>query len=184
MVGQFSTDNRIRVYHPDPQTATILLNNYHPLLLAVEEEFRKPLEFPKIDIIYVPSLTTNIITKWGIVFIGPEMNPVENSVVHSLQLKEIQKEIARSVYQLFLGHLVNPEWWSDQWVLLGLSRYFAGVSNHLPFDAEKEFVVETVQRVIRDHYFFPIFWMGRRYDSIDEINNANEFVVDVRRKEV
>lgn len=178
-----SAGNRVRVYHPIHSMSTFLVNTYYRLLLAVEQELNVPLDIPTLEVVYVPALReTKTLTKWGLILIGPEMNPVENSVVHSKELKEIQKEIARSVYQLFFGQLLSPEWWSDQWVLLGLARYFSGVTKHLPFDAEKEFVVDTVQMVIRDKFFFPTIAIAREYYTIDEINTRELFVIDQRRK--
>lgn len=182
MKVQSSPDNRVKVYHTDAQTAAVLLNNYHHLLLAVEEELQMPLECPKLDVIYVPTLPTKTLTKWGIILIGPEMNPVEKSTVYAIELKDIQKEMARSVYQLFFGQLVHPRWWTSQWFTLGLARYFAGVTKHLPFETEQEFVVDTVQMVLKLHDVYTSSNMGGRYNSLDDINNVDVFAVDQRRK--
>lgn len=183
MDRQSSPGNRVRVSHPNQRMATILLNTYNRLLLSVEKELNVPWEIPTIEVVYVPTdWGTKTLSKWALILLGPEMNPVENSILHSIELKEIQKEIARSVYQQFFGQLITPEWWSDQWVVLGLARYFSGTTKHLSFDAEREFVVDTVQSVIRDKYSFPWTAIARGYFTIDEINTREEFVIDQRRR--
>lgn len=180
---QSSTDNRVRVYHTDLLIGSFLLKYFHSLLLAVEQELNLPLELPKLDIVYVPLLTTRTLPKWGLILVGVEMSPVENSVVHSIELKDIQKEIATSVYQMYFGQLIVPEWWTSQWITRGLARYFSGITSHLPFDAEKEFVSDTVQMVIRNHAnsdYTEYHWMGYSYYSTDQINNPTLYVVDQR----
>lgn len=182
MPVQSSTDNRVQVYHNNPTVGRILLNNFHSLLLAVEEELNVSQELPKLDIIYAPTLSSKTLTKWGLVLVGPEVSPVENSVVHSIELKDIQKEIARSVYQHFFCHLFNPEWWSDSWITLGLARYFSGVTKHLQFDAEAEFISDTVRMVVREHSVWTMNAMAWGPQSIQEINNPNMFAIDQRGK--
>lgn len=178
--GQSSSDNRVRVYHPNPSSARILLTTYHSLLLAVEEELQQPLEIPKLDIVYTPTLLTKSLSKWGLVAVGGDMSPVENSVIHSVALKDVQKEIARSVYQMFFGQLISPEWWTSQWVTMGLARYFSGVTKHLPFDAESEFLVDTVRMVVREHDLYVRDRLSSPYPTKDAINNPNLFVMDQR----
>lgn len=180
MSVQSTTDNRVRVYHTKPSVAKILLDTYHSLLLAVEDEWMLPKEFPKLDIVFVPTLAPKTLTKWGLVFVGDGMSPVEHSVVHSVALKDVQKEIALSVYQMFLCHLINPEWWTSQWITLGLARYFSGVTKHLPFDAEQEFVVDTVRMVIREHSPWTGWKLSQEYTTLQEINSPNMFAVDQR----
>lgn len=182
MTDVTSLDNRVRVFHTNENIALILLKNYQKHLLAVEEELNLVMECPKLDIVYVPSMNTRTLTKWTIIALNEEMSPVEQSIVHSLEFKEIQKEIARTVYQMFFGQLVSPEWWTNQWITLGLARYFSGVSEHLDFNAEKEFVVDTVQMVIREHIPFPRTWLEGDFYSSNEINNPDYFVLDQRGK--
>lgn len=154
--------------------AKIFLDTYHSLLLAVEKEFNLSLAIPKIDIISVPSLPWKTLTKWGLISVGPEMSPVANSLVHSLELKVVQKEISRSVYRLFFGQLMNVEWWVQEWVTQGMATYFSGTSKHLPFDAEKEFLSDTVQYVIRENIGRDLppgfgFYVTEQIDSQDEL---------------
>lgn len=177
---QSSPDNRVRVYHPNPSSARILLTAYHSLLLAVEEELQQPMEIPKLDIVYTPTLPTKSLSKWGLVAVAGDMSPVENSVVHSVALKDVQKEIARSVYQMFFGQLITPEWWTSQWVTLGLARYLSGVTKHLPFDAESEFLVDTVRMVVREHDLYVRERLSSPYPTKNAINNPNLFVMDQR----
>lgn len=180
MKSDSSTDNRVRVYHSNAQARQFLLNNYYDLLLAVEEELNMPMEFATINIVYVPTLPTKTLVKSGLIYVGPGMTPTENSIVHSAELRDIQKEVARSVYQLFFGQVINPDWWSDQWVTLGLARYFSGVTPHLPFDAEKEFISDTVQMTIREHNQYTSFaFMAEDYRHRD-INSPVLVVVDQR----
>lgn len=180
MKSESSTDNRVKVYHSNTQARQFLLNNYYDLLLAVEEELNMPMEFAMINIVYVPTLPTKTLVKSGLIYVGPEMTPTENSIVHSAELRDIQKEVARSVYQLFFGQVINPDWWSDQWVTLGLARYFSGVTPHLPFDAEKEFISDTVQMTIREHNQYTSFaFMAEDYRHRD-INSPVLVVVDQR----
>lgn len=175
-----SSDNRVRVYHTDKEVANILLKNYHNLLLSVEDEFKIPSMFPKLDVVYVPTMTpSQTSTKWGLIAVNEEMSPVEDSVLYSLELKDIQKEIARSVYQLVFGQLINPEWWTFRWITMGLARYFSGVTKHLPFDAEKEFLVDTVQLVTSWKGIHILYWMEYSMYNMDNINSPiNSLMVD------
>lgn len=161
-----------------------LHNWYHKLLVGVEEELKMSLEFAKLDVIYVPSLPTWTLTKWGLITVGMEMFPVENSVVHSVELKDIQKEIARSVYEMFFTQLVSPEWWIYQWIPLGLARFYSGVSKHLPFDAEEEFLMDSVQMVIRTHSENTETSMEYDYYESSRINRPDLFTIDQRGERI
>lgn len=178
MPVQSSTVSRVKVYHSNEEIGRSLFYFYHQLLERVENELNVD-PIPKLDIVYAPSLTGKFLVKYGVIFVGPEMAPVEDSTIYSVELKNIQKEISLSIYQLFFGQLINPEWWTDQWLTLGLARYFSGVTKNLPFDAEKEFISDTVQMVIREHTSSS-GWMGKTYFYVEDIDNPNMFQVDQR----
>lgn len=180
-----SDNNRVRVYHMNETVANVLLHTYHHLLLSVEDEFNLPGIFPKIDVVHVPTMTqTKTSIKWGLIAVNDEMSPVENSTIHSVELKDVQKEIARSVYQLFFGQLINPEWWSFRWITMGLSRYFSGVTKHLPFDAEQEFVVDTVQMITSWRSSAIRTTMESSINNMDEVNSPDYLAVDQRGERV
>lgn len=180
MRGQSSQDRQVTIYHSDKQAGTILVNYFDSYLKAVEKELNMATEFSVINIVYIPNLPVNVLIKRGLIFIGPEMIPVQNSLVHSREVKDIQKEVLFSVYSLFMGQLVGIEWWSDQWMTLGLSRYFAATSQHLPFNAEDDFVVDVVQKVVREHDPYTGKWISQGPVNVEEINNPLLFVVDAR----
>lgn len=183
MKPQTSLDTRVSVYHPNEAAGKLLLNYYHELFLAIEQELNMVSVFNKISIIYAPSLEiTPVLAKWGLIYVNPQMLPIENSQLHSVELRNIKKEAARSIYQMFFGQYVTPVWWNDQWITNGLARYLSGVSSHLPFDAEREFVSDTVQMVIRDYNSFSGQIMGALWYNSAQINRPNLFVVDHRGK--
>lgn len=171
------TDNRVSVYHTNPVVRDILLRTYSQLFLAVEEELNSQNEFSKLDIVYAPALSSpSILVKWGIILVGDSVQPVENSSVHSVELKEIQKEIARSVYQLFFGQLINVQWWDERWIVNGLAHFFGGTSQHLPFNAEEEFLLDTVFFTIKDEEC-RWQWLLENVWSTNQINNPNVKII-------
>lgn len=176
MESETSTNKRVKVYHPKTSVRGALTNIYTTTLLSIEKKLKIPL-FPQLLVIYNPSLVNLTVVKWGVISVGPDMTPVENSVVHSVELKDLQKEICRSLFQLYFGHLISPQWWTDQWVLHGISRYFAAVMGILKFDADSEFQVDTVQMVIRDNSLWQ-HYLERPYHTVHEINNPSMFAVD------
>lgn len=175
-----SADNRVRVFHTNSKTAESLLQLYSTYFLAVEEQLEVQNEFKKLDVVYVPNLNTPTITKWGLIAVSGELNPIQNSVVDSLDLKNNLKAISRSVYQLFFGQLISPEWWNDLWVTQGLSRFFGATSELLPFDAEKEFELEVVQNVTTVNTIFTDWRMEMPWYTLDYIDNPHVHVVDLR----
>lgn len=180
MSSKSSIDNRVGVYHTQMETRELLLKNYYNLFLAVEDELNLPNEFTKLQVIYAPSLPSKVLTKWGLIYVNPELVPVENSLVHSLELREIQLEVLRSIYHLYFGHFTSPYYWNSQWVTLGLARYFCSISKHLTFDTEGEFVVNVVQMVLRKHDASIGKRLGDVPASMDEINYPDLYVVDQR----
>lgn len=176
-----SLDNRIRVYHPDPESREILRDNFHSLLLAVEKELQLPMEVPKIDIVFAHSLSSITRSKWGMIAVNPDLVPIVNNIqMAAVQLKVIQKEIAMAVYSQFFGQLVTHQWWDeDEWVIMGMARYLSGVSKHLPFDAGDEFVVDVVQTVIRKFDFHHGI-LGRNVFYKHDINKPAMLMKDLR----
>lgn len=174
-----TSDNRIRVYHEDPQVREILAVNFYNLLLAVEREFKLEGEVPKLEIVFMPTMTRITNSRWGLIVFNPDLIPIlNNSQMEAIHLRDIQKEIAMVIYSQFFGHLVNIEWWADEWVIRGLARYMSGVSKHLPFDAASEFVGDVVQKVIREydyHYGFLANWI-----LMDGINDPQTLIRDLR----
>lgn len=167
------TSNRVSVYHPDPVVGDVLLRLYSELFSAVEEELNLRNEFPKLDVVYAPTLTSqSILVKWGIILVGDSIHPVENSVVHSVELKGIQKEIARSVYQLFFGQLINVQWWDERWIVNGLAHYLSGTSKHLPFNAGEEFLLDTIFFTIKDEDC-SWQWLLETVGTTNQVNNPN-----------
>lgn len=182
MKSESSADNRVRVYHSDSKARQFLLTHFHKLLLAVEKELKMDMEIPKLDIVYVPTLETRTLVKHGLIYVGPQMI---HSLLqhHSLELKEIHKEIARSVYELYFGQVITPYWWTDQWMTLGLARYFSGTTTQLDFDAEREFISDTVEMTIREHNDrYTMTYMAGPYYSVEHINIPNLLIVDHRGK--
>lgn len=178
MDNSASADNRVRVYHTDPVVRDVLLRTYNHLFLAIGEELKVPLEFPKLDVVFAPSFITTpaTVTKWGMIAVGNSISPVENSPVHSMQLKEIQMEIARSIYELFFSQLITPQWWSYRWLTAGLATYFSGTSKHLSFDAEEEFLLNSVHKVLReDGYRLPA--LREDVSWFDQIDNPNYLAI-------
>lgn len=182
MEAETSEGQRVKVYHPNKAVRGVLTRTFATILLDIEKKLKLIL-FPQLLVIYNPTLANHTLVKWGVISVGPGMMPVENSVVHSVELKDLQKEICRSLFQLYFGHLISPEWWTDQWVLLGLSRYFSAILGILKFDAESEFLVDTVQMVIRDNSLWQDGYLERPYHSVHEINNPSMFVLDHKGKE-
>lgn len=169
-----SSDNRVRVYHTDSATREYLRDIYHNNLLEVERQLDATLEFPKLDIVFVPNLPTKTQPNWGMIRVN--LSPVLNSVLHSIELRDIQREILRSVYQLYFGELLSVEWWEDRYILYGLARLFTAWN----FDTEEEFIVNTVQRVIREDS--NLKWMKESIALTGTINTINELVVDHKGK--
>lgn len=177
---QSSVDDRVRVYHPYAEVRQLLLSNYHQLLLDIESEMGVPI--PRLDVIYTPSSTTIAETKFSVIHIGRSMHPVSNSSVHSVELRDIQREIAQSIYQVYFGHMITPVWWSQQWFLMGLNRYLSGICPHLPFNAAEEFGIDFTQKVLRESTIFNGYRMEYSYYSVDEINQPNVFLLQDKSK--
>lgn len=172
----FLAEDRVTVYHPDNTTRHFLSRTYTTLLLAVEQELNVAMVMPKLDIVYVSSLPAPTIAKWGLILVGSQIKPIEGDVLYSVELRNIHKEIARSVYELFPGQLITPDWWSNRWVTQGLATYLSAVSQHLPFDGEKEFLIDSVQKVIKEDQGT----LTKLQESIfgtGNINNPNLLVV-------
>lgn len=149
----------------------------------MEEELNFPLEIPKLNVVYMPMLPTATLTKWGLILVGPKMAPIENSVIHSVELKELQTEISQSVYELFFCGMISPSWWNQRWVTRGLATYFGAVSKQLPFDGEKEFLINSVQKVIQeDRNTFT--WLQESISEMTHINNPSLFIVQHKGKEI
>lgn len=169
-------DDRVTVYHSNSSAGQFLLQTYGELFKAVEQELNVSMMITDLKIIFAPALPYPTLSKWGIIFVGAEMAQIESNVLYSMELRSIQKEIARSVYQLYLGEMITPEWWNSQWVTRGLATYLSVVSKNLPFDGEKEFLIDSVHRVIReDHNTFS--WLRQNITYGKHINDPNLLVV-------
>lgn len=169
-------EDRVTVYHPNSATGQILSQTYGELFKAVEQELNVFMSLAHLKIVYAPALPYPTLSKWGIIFLGTEMAQIESNVLYSVELRSIQKEIARSVYQLFLGEMITPEWWDSQWVTRGLATYLSAVSKHLPFDGEKEFLIDSVHRVIREDHNTNT-WLKQNITYGKHINDPNLLVV-------
>lgn len=127
----------------------MLLEMYEKWLVAVETELNIPNLIPKLDVVFAPESVTTTLSKWGVIYVGNEIWP-QNIATYSVDLKLCQLEVLRSIYQMIFGEILMPNWWNSRWINRGLASYFTATSPLLPFDGEKELLLESVQRVIKE----------------------------------
>lgn len=171
MTKDSSEDDRVHVYHTDPTIRSVLLRMYHELLLAVEDELELPNEIRRLDVVYAPSLTTPTLSKWGLIYVGEAIAPIENSELYSVELKEIRRAVSRSVYEMFFTSYMSPVWWRHRWVQQGLASYFSAMSL-----LTVDFLIDSVQKVIgEDRNTFT--GLQESISGTNDINNPNLLIV-------
>lgn len=177
-----SPDARIRLFYPayrSQRNADVVMELFNRALLHLERSLNVATDTKKVDVVAVPGFVGTV-TKWGLIFIDDQHLGVDNTDAFVVAQDQQMNDINCALSEMWIGHMISADWWTHVWLTRGLSRYLCSyVHNHRGARGNIQFVVETVQRALReDSQSNPPLTTDLTWARNVAINHPTEVVVD------
>lgn len=162
----------IRIYtdKKDKESAKFALNVAKEALDFFELYFDFKYQFPKLDMVPVPSFAMGAMENWGLVTYRRSSLLYDSKKDTTSSKLRVAETVCHELAHMWFGNLVTMSWWNDLWLNEGFATWAAymalnNISKKLvDLDAWMNFINEELER-------------GMNYDSL---HSSHPIAVDVK----
>ena len=113
------------------------LENTHKIVNSLEDYFRVPYPYEKLDIVAVPDFAFGAMENAGLIIYREQLLLFEEENMSLNQMRRYVNVHAHELAHQWFGNLVTPIWWDDIWLNEAFATWMAYSSNDNIFPEQK-----------------------------------------------
>ena len=104
-----------------------------PILAALEEYFKRPYPYEKLDLVAVPDYNYGAMENAGLVTFSDRVLLIDPAVQSVQQRRRLAAVIAHELAHMWFGDLVTMKWWDDLWLNESFASWMGDKITHKVF---------------------------------------------------